>query len=50
MNIRNISGEYEWLKYPLHMKQFYMYLLLLPVYIVAHFMKRKIYLEIILQK
>ena len=50
MQIRNISGEYEWLKYPPYMKQFYMYLLLLPVYIVAHFLKRKIYLEIILQK
>jgi 2-polyprenyl-3-methyl-5-hydroxy-6-metoxy-1,4-benzoquinol methylase len=50
VSIDNIGGEDEWLKYPLTTKQFYMYFLLLPVYLAAHVLKRKIYFEIILQK
>lgn len=50
IRLRNFSGEYEWRKFKLFTRPFFIHFFLLPVYLIAIPLKRRIYIDAIIQK
>ncbi len=50
VRLRNFSGEYEWRKFKLFTRPFFIHFFLLPVYLVAIPLRRRIYIDAIVRK
>lgn len=50
VRLRNFSGEYEWRKFRLFTRPFFIHIFLLPVYLIAIPLKRRIYIDAIIRK
>ena len=50
VRLRNFSGEYEWRKFKLFTRPFFIHFFLLPVYLVAIPLRKRIYIDAIVRK
>ena len=50
VRLRNFAGEYEWRKFRLFTRPFFIHFFLLPVYLIAIPLKRRIYIDAIIRK